>query len=75
MLTKELSIKFTSRHVTFKGHSDGQITSSSSYSFCGQQRSCGSYNQDGTEVLYYATTLLLSNQEVESNYGDIRKSY
>ena len=74
MLTKELSAEHTSLPVTFKGLTHGQAKSSCSYSFCRQQGSCGSNNQDGTQVLYYATTVLLSNQEVESNYGTIRES-
>jgi hypothetical protein len=73
MLTRKLSINYTSSYVTLKGLSDGQTNSSYAYSFCRQPGSCGSNNQDGTQVLYYATTISLPYREVESNYGDIPK--
>jgi len=59
MLTKEL-YKHASSHAKSKGLSDGQTTSSS-YSFCPQQGSCGSSNQDGTEVLYITATTSLKD--------------
>lgn len=66
MLTSKLLIERASLHATLKGLSDGQTTSSSAYSFCRQQGSCGSNNQNGTEILYYATSILLQGEKVES---------